>query len=140
MTIKSQSGITLVELLGSLAILSIILILIGSVHLFGQRQFVNQTDAIDKQAETRRAISQLTEDIRSVSSDEVWIDGSMVTIGLNVYEHEAKTLHRNERILSEEIEIFLLDLTEDGIEITIASTENKNGHRSSVETALYFRK
>lgn len=44
----NQRGITLVELLAVLAILSVIILLIGSAHLFGQKQLIYQTDELDK--------------------------------------------------------------------------------------------
>src|SRR5690625_2644616 len=67
---NNQQGITLVELLGVLAILSVILLLVGSVHLFAQKQLVYQTDQVGKQSDVRLVVSQLTTDFRSTTADD----------------------------------------------------------------------
>ncbi|MDD2427757.1 MAG: type II secretion system protein, partial [Eubacteriales bacterium] len=42
-SLKSEAGFTLVELLAAISILGIVIVLAGSVHLFGQRQFRSQS-------------------------------------------------------------------------------------------------
>lgn len=140
MKIKNQAGITLIELLGALSILLILIILIGSAHLLGQRQFIKQTDAVDKQSEIREVVNQLTADLRSVNAEDILLEDNQLTVGPNIYLHSGTTLERNEQILSRVIDTLNFDLTEDGIEITIKTTRNKNGNRASIETAVYFRR
>ena len=38
-SLRNESGMTLVELLASIALLSVVLSLVGAVNLFGQRQY-----------------------------------------------------------------------------------------------------
>ncbi|MBM7541795.1 PilW family protein [Amphibacillus cookii] len=138
--IKNEQGITLVELLGVLAIMSIMIVLIGSAHLFGQRQFYQQTDQIDKQGEVRLVVSQLTTDLRKVTTESVSQSEGIWQIGTHSYRHHGDTVYRNDQPLSDAIEIFDLTLSENGADITIKSTANKQGRVTEISTTLYYRK
>ncbi|WP_017472736.1 PilW family protein [Amphibacillus jilinensis] len=140
MVIKNEQGITLVELLGVLAILSIVIVLIGSAHLFGQRQFYHQTDQIDKQGEVRLVVSQLTTDLRKVTAESVSQSEGIWQIGTNRYRHHGDIVYRNDHPLSDAIEIFDLTLLENGAAITIKSIANKQGRETEISTTIYYRK
>ncbi len=144
---KDERGITLVELLAVLAILSIILLLVGSAHIFGQRQYFEQSETIDHQGDVRLIMSQLTTDVRKVTVNEgaSTSDNSGVftlTLGANVYTHEGTTLKRNGVILSENISTFEWSSTtnETANKIKIESVLDDKDKRASLETVLYFRR
>ena len=55
--IKKEDGVTLLELLASIALLSIIIMLVGSVHMFGQRQYIKQSHDASQANELAAGIS-----------------------------------------------------------------------------------
>lgn len=145
--VKDERGITLVELLAVIAILSVILMLIGSAHIFGQRQYVEQSETIDYQEDVRLIMTQLTTDARKVSVTEgataINQNGTFtLTIGTNVYTHEGTTVKRNGVILSEHIRVFDWESTtnEDKHIIKITSSVDAKNNQANLETVLYFRR
>lgn len=143
----NQRGITLVELLGVLAILSVIVLLIGSAHLFGQKQLIYQTYELDKQADVRLVISQLTTDFRSVTAADYGIDADTgaYQIGTQSYLYSQPTIYRNGEKLSDHIAEFTLTPIEDGeqlvgIDIKVEGQASDQAGETTVETAIYFRK
>lgn len=145
--LKDEKGITLVELLAVLAILSIILMLVGSTHLFGQRQYFEQNKTISHQGDVRAAISQLTTDVRKVTANEgvtTSTDSGNLTvyIGANTYTFQNTTLSRNGTVISHNIQYFTTDIisNESAVSIEISSVPDDKGKRSSLETVLYLRR
>jgi len=130
-----------------LSILSIILLLVGSAHIFGQRQYFEQNETIDHQGDVRLIMSQLTTDVRKVTVNEgaATSDSGGVftlTLGTNTYTHQGTTLKRNGVILSENISTFEWPSTtnEAANKINIVSVADDNGERANLETVLYFRR
>lgn len=140
----NQRGITLVELLGVLAILSVIILLIGSAHLFGQKQLIYQTDEVDKQGDVRLVASQLTTDFRSITDYLEDADG--YHIGDQTYQYSDSTVSRNGQTLSNNIANFeLIPINDDagelvGVDIVIESEAGGQAGPTTVETAIYFRR
>src|SRR4051812_5006625 len=64
---KNEEGLTLIELLAALSIVSIVLLLASSVQIFGQKQVNTQTSDFQKQTDVRLAINILTKEIRKAS-------------------------------------------------------------------------
>ncbi|MEH7176392.1 PilW family protein [Neobacillus vireti] len=69
--LNSEKGVTLVEILAGLALLSMILLLVNSVHLFSQKQTISQTKDVQQQSDVRLAANILTKDIRRAESVKV---------------------------------------------------------------------
>jgi prepilin-type N-terminal cleavage/methylation domain-containing protein len=66
--VLSEKGVTLVEVLAGLALLSMVLLLVNSVHLFSHKQAVSQTREVQQQSNVRLAANLLTKDIRRAES------------------------------------------------------------------------
>lgn len=64
---NNESGITLVELLAAISILMILVLVMGSFHIFGLRQFNNQTEAASQANDLSYALTVLSNDIRKES-------------------------------------------------------------------------
>jgi prepilin-type N-terminal cleavage/methylation domain-containing protein len=153
---NNERGITLVELLAVLAILSIILLLVGSAHIFGQRQYFEQNETIDHQGDVRLIMSQLTTDVRKVTVNEGAVTSNSggvftLTLGTNTYTHQGTTLKRNGVILSENISTFkwsneeaneneAANENEEANEIEIESVVDDKGNPTILKTVLYFRR
>ncbi|GAE92632.1 hypothetical protein JCM21714_1640 [Gracilibacillus boraciitolerans JCM 21714] len=139
MMIKNEKGLTLVELLGVLAILSIVIMLISSAHLFGQKQYVNQTDEINHKKDVQLLMSQVTKDVRTAAGEDVSV-GEYLKIGPHQYNKDGTTIYRDSQIVSSKIAQFDYDITNDYIDIKILSKPDKQGEQHDLDTRLYFRK
>lgn len=142
---NDQRGITLIELLGVLAILSVIILLVGSAHLFGQKQLVYQTDEVGKQSDVRLVVSQLTTDFRSITADNYEVIDDEYHIGEHTYSHNGTAVFRNGQKLSDHMAEFSLtpidvdgELT--GVNIVIESYPGEQSSPTKVETTIYFRR
>ncbi|OES44225.1 PulJ/GspJ family protein [Domibacillus iocasae] len=105
---KSEQGITLIEVLAALAILSTILIVITSVQLYGQRQFVQQQEEITVQSDVRTVLKMMTVQIRSADQDSVKVESSQLIAGDSIFSYDAssKELLLNGTVLAENIDAF----------------------------------
>ncbi|SHN08365.1 PilW family protein [Gracilibacillus kekensis] len=137
--IKSEKGITLIELLGVLAILSLVIMLISSAHLFGQKQYMQQKDEINHKQEVQLLMSHLTKDIRIASVEELSA-GDDLKIGSHHYKLEGSSIYRDSQIVSTKLAEFNYEITEDYIDIEISSVQDKRGEQHDLSTRIYFRK
>ena len=76
---------TLVELLASIALLSVVLSLVGAVHLFGQKQYLTQSYSARQSNDFAYTLSVISREVRktpfaditvSASGDTLLIDGA----------------------------------------------------------------
>lgn len=138
---KNEKGMTLIELLAALALMSIIIALIGSAHIFGQKQYRNQTEEINYQEQVRYVMATITKEIRSTEADQVSvISDNEITIGANNYELVQPNFYENSTVLSDHISNFILDEEDGKIEISISSLPNRNGKIETLSTVIYLRK
>lgn len=137
---KNEEGITLIELLASLALLSVVIILIGSVHIFGQKQFSSQTEANSQANDLRYSLAMISREARSAENVKVMSANEIVIDG-NTYLFDKPTLKKNTTIISSRVEDFKVgELEKDKlIHITIESTPNQMNQREEYETTIYLR-
>ena len=107
--IKSEKGITLVELLVALALLSVILLLASTIHLFAQKQMNNQAAAFQSESNVSLAINIITKEIRSATS--VSAANNVLTIittnnTTNVYQLNGSTLTKNNQPIITDLKQF----------------------------------
>lgn len=124
-----EKGITLVEVLASLSILSIILILASSVHLFGLKQVSTQTKQIQNQSDDRLAIKLITKEIRKASKVEVTTPNVLTIDGVN-YQLKGTNLQKGSEIFIPNINKFLVAKYGVQIKLTIDNLP---------ETIIYLR-
>lgn len=124
--IKNNRGMTLVELLSVLALLSMVLLLANSVQLFSQKQVTKQVDDIEKQTNIRIAISTLTKEIRSANT--VTVQNNVLTVNSDIYQLVGNTLQKNNQSFVSKIKKF--EVSKDANKITLLlegqSTNNQN--------------
>lgn len=137
--VYSQEGFTLVELLATLALLSVVIVLAGSIHLFSQKQFSDQTDQISQISDIRFALSSIEKDVRQTVPSEISY-GDQLRIGKNTYSIEGTTLRKNGGMISDQIASFDVSLTEESIELKVESLSEKNRPIEEISTTIYFRR
>lgn len=137
--LKAEEGITLVELLASIAILSIVILLVGSVHIFGQTQFISQTETASQSNDLRYSLSLVSRDIRQAGSVKINEDLSY-EVGTHTYSFQEPNLYRNGERLSSKIYDFKILPSDDYAEIIIKSTTNRQAQGESYHTTIYFRR
>ena len=138
--LKNNRGVTLLELISALALLSTILILANSFHLFGQKQMSNQTSQIENQENVRYALNVMTKEIRSADKIEV-SEGVLV---LNDSDHykldlETNTLSKNNISIVTGIKQFTITNENNKINLTISSIPDKLGQSITLSTVIYVR-
>jgi type II secretory pathway component PulJ len=144
--LKNNKGITLIEVLSGLALISMISLLAFSIHLFSQRQLTNQSNEVETQRDIRIAINIIKKDIRSADRVEVQ-DGKLKIIWENegietIYmkDEKAETLKKDDQVLLSNIADFQLAQEEEKIYLQIESKPLTNDKTVSMKTTLYIRK
>lgn len=69
--LSNNKGVTLIEILVSFAIMSMVMILITTIFVFGQNQYKNQSAHAQSQGDVRLAMNILTKEIRSADPAKV---------------------------------------------------------------------
>ena len=143
---SDQRGFTLVELLAAVTLTGLVIVLLGSVHLFAQKQYNYQTEAVNHQKEVRLAMTSITQQLRTVTSDQITFDGNTFTIGSNIYQWNNSSITLNGTSLAHGIAEFDVQLcTETSacdqphINLLIKSQENKQGKIADLTSTIYFR-
>lgn len=140
--IKSDEGFTLIELLASIALLSVVILLVGSFQIFGQTQYVNQTESASQSNDLRYSLSLISRDIRR--AEQVTASNPEEGVGFEadgvIYNWDRPKLSRNGEVLSTQVDNFSYDLIDDGVEITIRSTPNRQNQSEKYQTTIYFRR
>lgn len=147
MVLKSNKGVTLIELLAVLAILSIVILLAGSVQLFGQKQTKQQTDEIQNQSEVRLALNMITKDIRSAKSGPSNVNVTIPNTELQintmndttiVYKFDGnKTLLKDSQPFISNIKEFVINKDIEKVSITLTSNDIRP---ISLSSTIFFRK
>jgi len=147
--LKSDRGFTIVELLASIAILSIVILLAGSVHMFGQRQFTSQTESASQANDMSYALSVMSRDLRKESAASVTVneDKNEITVqNGSTFTHQGQELNKNgTEVLSKNVKDATFELlTEDGnnkgITVTLYSSNNQQSQSKKYQTTIYFRR
>lgn len=141
--LKDDSGVTLVELLAALTILTVVIILAGSIHMFGQKQFISQTDSASQSNDFSYALTDMTTEIRKKSSNEIKVNGEVrnqqiLVNGSVVYQQVGSQLLKRGVSLADDVENFMVTKAEEYIEITLIKT-NQTASNKNYQTRIYFR-
>ena len=155
---RDNKGLTLIELVVAIAIISSIIMAISSFYISGVKGFARETTTASNQTEVRRVSNEIAREIRRASSvvnfsfgtirlrypDDkgIWYYLSENTLiadyGLYTPENNMDTDYTS--ILSDRIGSFNVNKVGDNITITIESIENSEGETYKLVTELYLRK
>lgn len=137
--LKNQQGVTLVELLAAISLLSIFLLLASSIHLFGQNEMTYQTTEIQNQSNVRLAMNLITKQIRKAST--ISVNNNVITIdNTDVYKLDNNSLTKNSQPLITNLQKFDIQFTGDQITVSIADLPSNNIPQTTLSTTIYIRK
>lgn len=127
---RNEQGLSLAELLATLAIGSLFIILIMSIHILIQKQYNSQSEDIKRLTDVTIAVTSITKDIRAfdvteVSGDTITFesgDGELVTY---VFNKDNKVLQKNDTNYIYEIKNFNVTQEDQRIILEIVSESGK---------------
>lgn len=143
--LREEAGMTLIELLASIALLSVVLALAGAVHMFGQKQYITQSHSASQSNDYAYTLSVMSRDIRKnpFASITVSETGDALVIGKREsFKKEGSTLLKNNaQILAEDVESFVVSSEPEtkSIKIILKSKAEKNNPSKEFQTTIYFR-
>lgn len=134
--LQNQRGVTLVELLAAITLLSIVLLLIGNVHISGQKQYIKQSEQVEKQSTVRYATNVITRNIRR--SNNITVSENELSIDSDKYKLVKEKIMKNNHIFVEDIKTFNVEKKDKKITLTITSASNQK-NPPSLSTVIYVR-
>ncbi|MCD5325680.1 MULTISPECIES: PilW family protein [Pontibacillus] len=135
--LRNEEGVTLVELLAALALLGIVILLISNAHLFGQKQFVSQSEQIENESNVRYAMNVITKEVRR--AETVTVSSDVLKTNAHEFELRGNRIFKDQSVLVENIEMFSVQKNNEKITITIKSMPNEFEKASTLTTDLYIR-
>ena len=137
--LKNNRGISLIELLAALTLLSLIFLLVSSFTIFGQKQMNSQSSQIDNQANVRLAINIISKEIRCADRLVISNDNVLTINNTEKYQLTDTTITKNDTALIKGIEEFIINKEGSKINITITSLPDKNINSVTLSTVIYMR-
>lgn len=145
-SLRNESGMTLVELLASIALLSVVLSLIGAVHLFGQKQYLAQSYSAGQSNDFAYTLSVISKEVRkeSFSSIAVSEEGAVLSIGgVETFSQQGTELVKNEsQVLTDGVADFTVTLhdADKSVAIVLKSMAKYNNQSKEYQTKIYLRR
>lgn len=141
--LKEEAGITLVELLAVLALMSVVILLGGAVHMFGQKQFRAQTESASKNNDLSYAMTVMSSDLRKSIPE---IESNPDSIKIMLQDGSTYTFH-NDRIVKDGTTLIaglsnnaVTHIDDEKIELEILLTSSSPGvNNKTYRTTIYFR-
>jgi len=142
--LNNEKGLTLVEILAVIIIGSIILLLISNVHLFGQKQYKNQSEKTGYLYDVTYAAKVITKEIRK--AEKVVLKDNILTLTLNeanetIFELQNDAILKNTNPFVFGISKFVIIPAEDNerkLKLEIDSIEQV-GKNESINTEIHLR-
>lgn len=133
---------TLVELLASIALLSVVLSLVGAVHLFGQKQYLAQSYSASQSNDFAYTLSVISKEVRKTSFADVTVSESetgdaILTVDAEAFSQQGEQLVKNnDQVLANGVADFTVELnaTEKSVAIVLKSPEKE------YQTKIYLRR
>lgn len=136
--LKNNRGLTLVELLISIALVSLVALLITSLQLFGQNQVKHQTEQADLQAEVRLALNVITKDIRGADYVNI-VDNTLTINGGTIIKQEGTNITRDGNVIASKIQHFYIEESLGKVDIELISITPRQGKPIEQTTTIYLR-
>ena len=142
--LRNEAGFTLVELLASLAVLSLIIGLIGSVTMFGLKQYDQQVYVAEQSNDYAYALTVLSKEVRS--AEEVVISAGSITVDGVVFAQSGsqlvKTTQSGKEILADNVKTGGFQVVENTDKTIVITLENAQTdvNQKMYDTTIYLRR
>jgi|BioPla2DNA2_1021312.scaffolds.fasta_scaffold20553_4 prepilin-type N-terminal cleavage/methylation domain-containing protein len=137
--IKNSKGVTLIELIVVLGLVSLVLLVGYNLLPLGLNTFGMQTENIDNQSRARQAIRQISGEIRKASSVDVIDEYSIDIDGvLYKFQEDENTLLRDGNDFMSGIKLFTTSRNGNEINLEI-TTLAKDSHEVTLSTLINIR-
>ena len=144
--LRNESGMTLIELLASIALLSVVLSLVGAVHLFGQKQYLTQSYSARQSNDFAYTLSVISREVRKMPFADITVSESgdvLLIDGAEVFSQNGAQLVKNtDQVLAEDVEDFVVtpDAATKSVKIVLKSLSEMNSQPKEYQTTIYFRR
>jgi prepilin-type N-terminal cleavage/methylation domain-containing protein len=149
--LKKEDGFTLVELMASLALLTLVSMLVVAVLLFGRRSYAIQSETSFRNNEVRDVMSlivtRLRTDLSQFGEQPVIFDEETNTLIIGDSSHHTfrqtgTTVEHNGNVISTHIESWnvTVDTEKNSVDLELTSTPNQRGQRLELDTKIYLRR
>lgn len=149
MSFKDEAGITLVELLAALAIMSVVFLLASSLHIFGEKQFRSQTKSASQVNDLNYAMSEMSRDLRNYAPGQISVSDNGKTVfilssdeNIDEYSQKEDKLMYNDIVIIDGISNFKAEISDDGRLLSISLSINSNEPgvmNKEYNASVYFR-
>ena len=147
-SLRNESGMTLVELLASIALLSVVLSLVGAVHLFGQKQYLAQSYSAGQSNDFAYTMSVISKEVRKTSFADVTVSESesgdaILTVDAEAFSQQGEQLVKNnDQVLADGVADFTVELnaTEKSVAIVLESMAKYNNQSKEYQSKIYLRR
>ena len=141
---NNEKGLTLIEVLASIVLLTIVSLLTINLLISGQNEHTKQVSANTQLQDVSYAMKLMTKDVRKGTKAVTATPGS--TIQFNIldfddnlianyhYEASTKQLYRNSVVIANEVVQFESNIVDRDLSIIL-----KNNSHTTYNTKLYFR-
>ncbi len=141
--LSNKKGVTLLELIIALAIMSIIMAVCFSVFSYGMKGYQRKTANVDSQIDVRYVLSYLNREIRRAEHVEVNTNILKLTDetgNITEYKLNGDEIIKNATTIVDGINTFMVTMNGDKIEIFIESVENSSGDSYELSSEITIRK
>ena len=143
--LKNKKGVTLIELIVILALISMVLVIAYNLFSPSLRGFKRQTDNVDNQANARRVIRDISQEIRKADPVFLTIDvveNKSISIGdiTYVFEGDTNTLLKDGDVFVTGIQSFNPKWNDSDKKVSLEITTLANaGHEITLSSLIYIR-
>lgn len=155
---RDNRGMTLIELVVAIAILSAVIFAITSFYVTGVKGFARESSTVNNQTEIRRLSNEIAKEIRKSAQVMFLPDGRLILVdpddkivvfrkgsdntffeGYGIKLPDGSPHIDYELTISKRVNVFNVGITGDKVTVTLESIENTEGETYKLETELYIR-
>lgn len=130
---KNKKGITLIEVIITLAILGAVGMLAATFFGQGFSLYNAETESADLQEDMRLVLSDITNKVRITDEASISVSGNQLVVADYTYAFDGSRIVRNSDEIATSIQTFEVNITNGLLEIRIVNTEG-----DEITTSIYL--